>query len=272
MNEFTFEDAMEISESIQGNTITALPEKVDYCTIKSGNTIYPLEESYMKLDNSDKVLAFLWEIAKTEIIDNRNITCVSKKVASLNYISKNCKYTVYANTGEKGGEWSIVESKEKTVTRTQVQKIIANLIEIGIVKEDEKYYYLDVDIDKLENGFSIIDDDTSIFLSNISNKDVIKIYTYLKYRNRRFNNYTFTKKNLATLLGYTINKQGKINAAVSYRIGNILYLLSQIKLIDVEIRYRLDEVTKHKYQYFVLKNVNAYNPENNKFNTVAKRV
>lgn len=269
MNDFTFEDAMEIREFVQEVTVTEYnndSNKIDYCQTKNGNAIYPLEQSYMKLDNSDKVLAFLWEASETINNDGLFITRVSKKAASLNKISANCVYTVTSKS-KINGEWIYSTSDEKNVSKTQVKKILDNLKAVGILKEDDIYYYLDVDFERLNKyGYSIVDDNTSKFLSGLNLKDTLKVYTYLLFRFRKFNNFTFTKKNLAELLGYKINKQGKIEMAVSIRLGDMLYLLNKLELIDVDILYKNNPETGHKYQYFVLKNVSKYNPDDNKFN------
>lgn len=269
MNDFTFEDAIEIGELLQEDTTidNTSNGKIDYCQTKNGNAIYPMEQSYMKLDNSDKVLAFLWEVSETVSKDDGIfITRASKKIASLNKISANCVYTVTSKS-KVDGEWIYATSDKKNVSKTQVKKILDNLKAVGILKEDDSYYYLDVDFERLNKyGYSIVDDNTSKFLSGLNLKDTLKVYTYLLFRFRKFNNFTFTKKNLAELLGYKINKQGKLEMAVSTRLGDMLYLLNKLELIDVEILYKTNPETGHKYQCFVLKNVSKYNPEDNQFN------
>ena len=103
--------------------------------------------------------------------------------------------------------------------------------DIGLITEGKvedlsgklvKCYWLNED----ENYFQLIRLDTLKFLCDVANSDVIKTYAYLLNKNFYFEDYSFSCKEIAEMLGYSYRTE------VVSKVENILKSLKAFGLVE----------------------------------------
>lgn len=155
---------------------------------------------------------------------------INDKIKSENKNTEFCSYNTFVKSVKELENHKFIESGKLNIDNT----------------EKDVFFLNEVIPNKL------IPKETLDFLMVVSNINVIKIYAYLLNKSGFKENYTFSQKEIATVLGYS----EKSNVAIK-KIGYILEALQSFGLIEYHYEMRITpKGTKTKYR--ILDKVNDY--------------
>ena len=146
---------------------------------------------------------------------------------------KDGKRFVYASeaTPSKLLGMTPVDNGKKITSLKTIQRVMKFFKDSGLITEGKvedlsgklvKCFWLNED----ENYFQLINLETLRFLCDVANSDVIKTYAYLLNKNFYFEDYSFSCKEIAEMLGYSYRTE------VVSKVENILKSLKAFGLVE----------------------------------------
>ena len=151
------------------------------------------------------------------------------------------------------------------ISISTLKRVISKLIQNNLLQQstinDKKAYIIPYQT----QYFVQIKTDVLEYLTNTANRNVIKVYIYLKARNnyKYPEKYRFTKKELLSAIGYK-----SLNTDNYRMIGDILLCLSNNQLIKYHQEYTKANNSFNKTKYYILDEVNdSYKSKSNKKNS-----
>lgn len=190
--------------------------------------VLPLKDDFMKDKKVNDIIYGLFQ-SKSYLKENRidsydNIRYVYKDDITLNSIKN------YYDNNE-------VKLRELNVSASSLKRLVKLLKDIGYLKEsiiNNKEVYI---LPHLTNNFISVKTETLQYLVNTANRDVIKVYCYLKAKYNYKDNYEFTEHELLNAIGYRSLSTENYN-----KIKDILVCLSNNGLIA----YHIEQKEIHK--------------------------